>query len=131
MRRILYSQMKGLPQAIYAMKRHLATTVDADGIMIDEREDDSINRIIPLMSIPSVTTAVKPVAIPREQWPTWAKAVTPWAEPEDIGVGDTIHRKLGVLGEVFKATLKTLGVPCGCDQRQEEWNILYPYGGET
>lgn len=46
---------------------------------------------------------------------------------QDRGVGDTIERKLGAMGVAFKATLKALGVPCGCDKRRDEFNVLYPY----
>lgn len=64
---------------------------------------------------------------PRAEWPLWASKVAEWAEPPDKGVGDTIQRKLGVCGEAFKATLKVLGVECGCAARQSEWNAKYPY----
>jgi hypothetical protein len=65
--------------------------------------------------------------IPRDQWPLWASGVARWQEPGDAGVGDTIHRKLGLLGEIFKGTLKAMGVPCGCDGRRADWNVMYPY----
>jgi len=45
----------------------------------------------------------------------------------DIGVGSTIERELGRAGVAFKAVLATLGVPCGCADRRDEWNALYPY----
>ncbi len=46
----------------------------------------------------------------------------------DKGVGDTAQRiaaKLG--GERYKRLTKRLGMPCGCSERQDEWNRLYPY----
>ena len=60
-------------------------------------------------------------------WPLWAVAVRKLASEADRGVGDTIHRLLGSGGEAFKATMKALGVPCGCDRRRDDWNSQYPY----
>ena len=68
-----------------------------------------------------------PLPLPRSKWPLWASKVSAWAETGDVGVGDTIKRKLGILGEAFKATMKAMGVECGCDSRRAEWNALYPY----
>lgn len=73
-----------------------------------------------------------PVPIPQSEWPCWAKAIAVFKSAEDAGVGDTVHRRLGALGEAFRATMKKIGVPCGCDARQAEWNAKYPYGcGQT
>ena len=70
----------------------------------------------------------KPLAaIPRIDWPGWASAITAMKNETDIGVGDTVHRQLGLLGKAFTATAKALGVPCGCAERRNEWNILYHY----
>jgi hypothetical protein len=66
-------------------------------------------------------------AVPREQWPAWAKLVASEAEEPDTGVGDTIARKLGIAGELFKSWAKTLGIPCGCATRQKRFNAMYPY----
>jgi len=66
-------------------------------------------------------------SIPRSVWPSWAKAVALKSLPSDIGVGSTIERELGRVGVAFKAVLATLGVPCGCADRRDEWNALYPY----
>ena len=66
-----------------------------------------------------------PVA--AEQWPAWANLVAARATPSDIGVGSTIERELGRVGVAFKAVLATLGVPCGCADRRDEWDALYPY----
>lgn len=50
----MHSDLIGLHPQLRAMKRSLAQTVDYDGILIDEREDDAINRIIPLVPMPSI-----------------------------------------------------------------------------
>jgi hypothetical protein len=63
----------------------------------------------------------------EQQWPTWAKLVAAMKAPEDKGVGSTIDRKLGLLGAAFKLTLKALGVPCGCGDRRDLYDKLYPY----
>lgn len=72
-----------------------------------------------------VETKLEP--IPRDQWPKWASAVASFAKPEDKGVGDTVKRMLGSAGVLFQATLQALGLPCGCDQRQAEYNARFPY----
>lgn len=61
-------------------------------------------------------------------WPKWAKLFANRRIESDIGVGDTVQRyaaKVG--GEQFKRFSKWLGIPCGCTERQGEWNRLYPY----
>lgn len=58
----------------------------------------------------------------------WVRLVKMLRKPEDKGVGDTVQRiaaKFG--GERFKAWSKKLGMPCGCTERQEEWNRIWPY----
>jgi hypothetical protein len=70
--------------------------------------------------------------VPEADWPAWAKAVATFrgstdAGVRDVGVGDTVARKLGVLGEAFKAMMRALGAPCGCEARAERMNRAYPY----
>lgn len=58
----------------------------------------------------------------------WVRLVSYFKAPEDAGVGDTVARYAAMLGgEAFKAWSKKLGMPCGCTQRQAEWNARYPY----
>lgn len=72
--------------------------------------------------------ASPPEPQPFEAWPRWAKAVYAEREiPTDAGVGDTVHRRLGEGGAVFKAWAQILGIPCGCNKRRTDWNWLYPY----
>jgi hypothetical protein len=59
--------------------------------------------------------------------PAWVIALQSLRAPEDTGVGDTFARLLGKGGELFKATSKLLGIPCGCTARQAEWNERWPY----
>lgn len=70
----------------------------------------------------------KPVEpVHPDQWPAWANAIAAMRAPNDTGVGSTVERELGRAGTVFKATLKALGVPCGCGRRKAEWDAKYPY----
>lgn len=71
------------------------------------------------------------IAVPVSQWPSWAITIAKWKKDGDVGVGDTTARKLGVLGEAVKASLKALGIDCECEFRQELWNRKYPYGQEV
>ena len=69
------------------------------------------------------------VAVPVSAWPRWALTLKRLRTANDTGVGDTAQRiaaKFG--GERYKRLTKRLGMPCGCSERQAEWNRLYPYG---
>lgn len=69
---------------------------------------------------------------PPEPTPMWVKLISKLKIAEDKGVGDTVQRyaaKLG--GELFKEWSKKMGMPCGCTQRQNEWNKQYPYENNT
>lgn len=68
---------------------------------------------------------IKPM--PADSWPVWAKTVARLKSDEDMGVGDTIRRQVGIFGAGFKAAMLGMGVPCGCDARQDEYNTKYPY----
>lgn len=83
--------------------------------------------------------------LPRDQWPKWAAWVSEHLKPEDVGVGDTVAamlanerefrlpfhlEKFAKVSKWTKAILKAAGVPCGCDERRERWNKLYPYTKE-
>lgn len=59
--------------------------------------------------------------------PFWVRALQWLSVPDDIGLGATVKRvaaKYG--GERFKAWSKRIGLPCGCTDRELEWNRLYP-----
>lgn len=61
-------------------------------------------------------------------WPLWARTLRRRRRPDEIGVGDTAKRMFAKLGgERFKIWAERLGIPCGCIERQEEWNRRYPY----
>lgn len=65
----------------------------------------------------------------NSQWPRWALLIKRLRTDADKGVGDTAQRiaaKFG--GERYMRLTKRLGMPCGCSERQDEWNRLYPYG---
>lgn len=72
--------------------------------------------------------AHQPTSVPS-QWPLWARVITRLKSPEDAGVGDTVARLIGeVNSDQFKHWhRRTFGVDCGCDERQQHWNLLYPY----
>ena len=75
---------------------------------------------------PVVPFGQEPVT--REFWPGWATAIERYRRGDDTGVGDTAKRIFARLGgEVFKWLAEKLGMPCGCSERQAEWNRLYPY----
>jgi len=69
---------------------------------------------------------------PVRRWPTWALVVAKLAQPKDLGVGDTLARVIGPIGgDKYKAWhLETFGKPCGCAERQEHLNQLFPYRGD-
>ena len=67
--------------------------------------------------------------VQRDRWPKWAAVVEGLSHPGEVGVGDTVHRLATVVGgEIFRRVMAAIGVPCGCDQRQELWNKTFPYG---
>lgn len=75
-------------------------------------------------AIPSVTI----VPVPRIQWPPVVRVVARLAKAGEVGIGDTVQRLLaGVGGEVFKTMAETIGVECGCGERQAAMNAKYPY----
>ncbi len=68
------------------------------------------------------------VAMPRDQWPMWAKVLAQKSTPGDKGIGDVVARTIGPeTSGAFKAFYEmTFGKPCGCKGRQNLWNIKYP-----
>lgn len=63
--------------------------------------------------------------LPRDQWPLWALAVAKLAKPTHSGVGDTVEWM--AINGWLAATLKAMGIPCGCAARKAQWNIVFPY----
>ncbi len=65
--------------------------------------------------------------IPGDEWPIWAKALALLAKPADKGIGDVVARIIGdENSSKFKAWhLATFGRPCGCNGKQNRWNIKY------
>lgn len=70
--------------------------------------------------------SVKPV--PIDDWPTGMRILLKLSTPEDKGMGDVIARVVGRIGgNHFKVWYKSVfGKDCGCDLRQEFYNIRYP-----
>lgn len=65
--------------------------------------------------------------VPRDKWPLWAVAISKLSTDADKGVGSTVERLLGVGGKAYKAAAKRMGVPCGCNRRKAEWDVMYRY----
>lgn len=64
----------------------------------------------------------------RDDPPAWVIALRRLRNPSDRGVGDTVQRVAAWMGgELFKKLAAKLGIPCGCTQRQGEWNARWPY----
>lgn len=67
--------------------------------------------------------------VPASEWPAWASTVALLRQPEDAGVGDTIARVIGPIGgDAYKSWYqRIIGKPCGCTERQADWNARYRY----
>lgn len=66
--------------------------------------------------------AVTPITLPK-----WVRLFRILSIDADIGLGATAKRvaaKFG--GERYKAWATRIGIPCGCADREQEWNRLYP-----
>lgn len=75
--------------------------------------------------VPMVTLKVKPSK--RKKPGLWVRILQRLSRPEDIGLGATVKRiaaKVG--GERFKRWAARISLPCGCTEREEEWNKMYP-----
>jgi len=64
----------------------------------------------------------------KREWPIILRPLKHLAIEGDNGLGDIIARTIGpVGGDEFKKWYKAIfGRECGCDIRQEWWNIRYP-----
>lgn len=70
-------------------------------------------------------TAIEPQS---REWPVLVKLVAVMRKESDRGVGDTVARVIGPAGgDAFKEWMDKLGLNCGCGERQEWLNGLYPY----
>lgn len=63
--------------------------------------------------------------------PDWGFLLTPlklMAKDGDRGLGDILARIVGPIGgDLFKVWYKKIfGKTCGCQERQEDWNLQYP-----
>ena len=68
-------------------------------------------------------------AVAPKEWPLVARVIAARAATGEIGLGDTLARLLGAAGgKLFKRWYqKITGAPCGCKNRQERLNALFPY----
>jgi hypothetical protein len=62
-------------------------------------------------------------------WPIWARVVSQFRNPEDVGVGDTVYWLIGPeRSEAYSRWhKKTFGRECKCPQRRQKLNRRYPY----
>lgn len=71
---------------------------------------------------------VQVTEVSRDKWPFWAWSLKWMRTKADKGVGDTAQRLAAMMGgEQFKKLAEKIGLPCGCTERQAEWNRSYPY----
>lgn len=66
----------------------------------------------------------------QEPEPRLIRAVSRLRRSGDRGVGDTVHRLLGPLGGrvIERWHERVLGRSCGCQDRRERLNAIFPYG---
>lgn len=80
--------------------------------------------------IRNLFTDPPPVKSARRRTPGWGlfAPLKLIAKDGDRGLGDIVARTIGpVGGDAFKAWYKAItGESCGCTERQEEWNYIYP-----
>lgn len=82
---------------------------------------------LPAPSVPKPPTA--PLLWPLNAFGIMARTIKLLKQPEDVGVGDTLARVIGPIGgEAYKTWfLDTFGKSCGCTERQEQLNTVFPY----
>jgi hypothetical protein len=94
-----------------------------------EIPDAEATRILDACSEPPKPQSQKAVpAIPFGQWPIPFRFLATKAKPEETGLGDVIERLVGPIGgNTFKIWYKRItGKNCGCGQRKQKLNELYP-----
>lgn len=113
--------------------RQIQSHADADDCPIDWNISLAADMPVIYVKINIPSTFRSPVApivpVPYAAWPAWANTTAAKRQPGETGVGDTKKRLYGVSGEIYKAAMKLLGMPCGCAERQAEFNITFPYDG--
>jgi hypothetical protein len=77
---------------------------------------------------PVTVTRTKLAPVPYDQWPLRFRLLAKLATPQDAGLGDVVERIVGpVGGSAFKKWFKlATRRDCGCNQRIQTWNELYP-----
>lgn len=82
-----------------------------------------IHRTSGSLSVPSAPAAITP-----QPWPAILLPLKLLTKPGDRGLGDIVARTIGPFGgDAFKAWhLRIFGKPCGCANRQEDWNRRWP-----
>jgi len=106
---------------------------------IDPKDLDEINAKWPVRPLvetapePHSVAIVPPIVGTLQVWPynafgVVARALKLLAVPADTGIGDTIARIIGPIGgEAYKKWFQdTFGKTCGCQERQDHLNSLFP-----
>jgi hypothetical protein len=111
--------------------------IERDDLELLNREwPIQIGRPIPATELlPATPPAIRRQAPPPPQpWALspfgiMARTLKLLRAPEDVGVGDTLARIVGPIGgDAYKKWyLETFGKSCGCTERQQTLNELFPY----
>lgn len=90
-------------------------------------QSDPAGRI--LAAAQGTATAGPLQAVPRKDWPAWAKGIALLRNKADEGVGSTVQRVIGdTASGAFKAWYRAIfGQDCGCGGRRTLWDTMYPY----
>lgn len=64
----------------------------------------------------------------RPKWPVLIRVLYFMRQTNDTGVGDTVERIFAKFGGTqFKWLMDRLGVNCGCEDRKQYLNRIFPY----
>lgn len=89
----------------------------------------SLKPMPPVLSDPVTKPVAVPVVWPLNMFGVAARVMKLSRTPEDRGVGDTLARVIGPIGgDAYKKWfLEVFGKSCGCQERQDKLNEMFPY----
>lgn len=63
------------------------------------------------------------------EWTRWMRAIRyVYRKPEDVGFGDTFENFAKAVGAQKVAQyVKRFRIECGCGNRKQRWNRVFPY----
>lgn len=104
-----------LSLAAWVSETHYALTHKSYGKLIEKFRGEEAKKTI--------------IAIPRDKWNRAARWLASRAKPGDRGIGDVVQRITDASG-ISKAVLIARAVKlfgdCGCADRRQRWNAMYP-----